>query len=292
MLNFSRVIWVISFLLASAVLFNQCRKESAFDNMILIEGGTFMMGSPEDDPGRYENEIQNLVSVSSFYIGKYTVTQRDYEKVIRNNPSHFKGKNLPVEMVSWYDAVEFCNKLSRREGLTPVYIIEKNKTDLNNINGYDDVGWLVSWKADANGYRLPTEAEWEYACRAGTTTFFNTGNNIGPEDANFNWRYEITGSDLGEYGQITTEVGSYTANPWGLYDMHGNVWEWCWDWYNSQYEADERTDPKGPEFGSSRVERGGAWHNHRMHVRSAYRGSLTPSMRGEDLGFRLVRSKL
>jgi len=135
-------------------------------NFVQIKGGTFTMGSPANEANREEDEVQYKVTVSSFKMSKYEITQKEYEKVMENNPSYFKGSNLPVEQVSWYDAITYCNKRSVRERLTPVY----------TINGED-----VTWNRNANGYRLPTEAEWEYACRAGTTTPFSTGNNITTE---------------------------------------------------------------------------------------------------------------
>ena len=144
------------------------------DGLILINGGTFEMGSPETEMQREEDETQHEVTVSDFYIGRYEVTQSEYEEVIGENPSNFKGENLPVENVSWYDAIEYCNKLSKKEGLTLVYTID---------------GENVSWDRSANGYRLPTEAEWEYAARAGTTTPFNTETSISDEEANYYGHY-------------------------------------------------------------------------------------------------------
>ncbi|GBU28681.1 hypothetical protein R84B8_02241 [Treponema sp. R8-4-B8] len=142
--------------------------------MVFIQGGTFTMGSPTNEPGRSSYEVQHQVTVSSFYMGKYEVTQKEYKEIMGTNPSNFKGDNLPVEQVSWYDAIEYCNKRSQKEGLTPAY----------TRNGYN-----VTWNKNANGYRLPTEAEWEYACRAGTTTPFSTGNNVTTSQANYDGNY-------------------------------------------------------------------------------------------------------
>jgi formylglycine-generating enzyme required for sulfatase activity len=239
-------------------------------NMVRVEGGTFQMGSPSSEPGRINDEgPQHQVTVSSFYMGKYEVTQREYREVMGTNPSSIKGgDNLPVENVSWYDAVEYCNALSRKEGLTPAY----------TISGSGD-NRTVTWNLSANGYRLPTEAEWEYACRAGTTTAYNTGANI---NNNTGW-YEDNSA------RSTQEIGRKPANAWGLYDMHGNVGEWCWDWF-TDYTSGTQTDPVGASSGSNRVARGGSWFDSAQYVRSACRVHPTPSLRNRDLGFRLVRN--
>jgi formylglycine-generating enzyme required for sulfatase activity len=171
------------------------------NSLVNIEGGAFMMGSPPEEVGRYDNETQHQVMVSSFYIGKYNVTQKEYMEVMGLNPSKFRGDNMPVENVSWLDAVQYCNRLSQRENLTLAYTIN---------------GEQVSWNRDANGYRLPTEAEWEYACRGGTTTPFNTGTHITTFQANYNGNYPYDGNIKGTYRERTTAVGSFTPNTWGL----------------------------------------------------------------------------
>jgi len=248
-------------------------------NMVRINGGTFTMGSPASEPERNSNEgPQHQVTVSPFYIGKYEVTQAEYESVTGANFSEFKGINLPVEMVSWFDAVEYCNKLSQREGLTPAYSISVSMN-----SGF------VTWNRGANGYRLPTEAEWEYACRAGTTTPFSTGNNITTNQANYNGNFPYNNNAKGAYLGKKTAVGSFGPNPWGLYDMHSNVSEWCWDW-NGTYSDAAQTDPVGAPSGFDRVWRGGNVDHFAKFLRSASRIGNTPSYRGTNLGFRLARN--
>jgi formylglycine-generating enzyme required for sulfatase activity len=267
-------------------------------NMVRINGGTFTMGSPASEPERVDDEVQHRVTVSSFYMGKYEVTQREWREVMGNNPSDFKGDDLPVEQVSWYDVVEYCNKRSEKEGLTPVYAINKSRNDPNNTapttGGYewenDTIRWLVTWNRNANGYRLPTEAEWEYACRAGTATPFSTGNNITTGQANYDGNNPYNGNTKGTYRKRTTLAGSFAPNAWGLYDMYGNVWEWCWDWYGA-YARGAQTNPLGAGSGSDRVVRGGSWFNVARHLRSAIRSSFTPARRDDCVGFRLARSE-
>jgi formylglycine-generating enzyme required for sulfatase activity len=257
-------------------------------NMVRINGGTFQMGSPVNEVSRDSNEVQHRVTVRSFYMGKYLVTQKEYYEVMGIPPGRFEDSNLPMEKVSWYYAVEFCNLLSQREGLTPAYTIDKSISDPNNTNIYDKVKWLVTLNQNANGYRLPTEAEWEYACRAGTTTPFSTGNNINTNQANYNGNYPYNNYAKGIYRDKTTAVGSFAPNPWGLYDMHGNLWEWCWDWYGS-YASGSQTNPSGPVSGTGRVIRGGEAGSGGQYLRSAYRKQY-PSDSGYGIGFRLVRN--
>jgi len=187
--------------------------------MVYIEGGNFMMGSPEAEQYRGDDEKQHRIKVSSFWIGKYEVTQREYLTLMGTNPSNSKGDYLPVERVNWYDAVEFCNKMSERHGLKLYYKISKNKKDRRNRSKYDELKYSVT-VIGGKGYRLPTEAEWEYACRAGTTTAYYWGDK-GKSD--YLYSYEIK------------PVGTESPNAFGLYNMSGNVWEWCWDWYNEHY---------------------------------------------------------
>jgi formylglycine-generating enzyme required for sulfatase activity len=241
------------------------QKPVELNGMVRIEGGSFMMGSPESEADRGGGETQHQVTLSSFYIGKYEVTQKEWVEVMGSNPSHFKGDNLPVEMVSWYEVIEYCNKRSVKEGLTPAY----------TVSGTD-----VTWNRSANGYRLPTEAEWEYACRAGTTTPYSSGRSV-----------DAAGWYSSNSGSTTHPVGTKQANGWDLYDMHGNVYEWCWDWYGT-YPSGAQTDPMGASSGAGRVIRGGSWSHYGEVLRSALRYYNPPSGRYYTLGFRLLRPSL
>jgi formylglycine-generating enzyme required for sulfatase activity len=277
---------LISILIISLV-FVSCLKQNDF---VLINGGTFAMGSPASEPERYEKEgPQHQVTVRSFYMGKYEVTQKEYQEVMGANPSDFKGGRLPVDQVSWYDAVEYCNKRSQKEGLTPAYTINKDLEDPYNTDKFDETKWTVTLNKEADGYRLPTEAEWEYACRAGTTTPFSTGNNITTRQANYDGNYPYNNNNKGKYRKKTMPAGSFAPNPWGLYDMHGNVWEWCWDWYG-KYSDEGQVDPEGAASGSGRVLRGGTWNESASGVRSAFRYYDYLYVRYFDIGLRLARN--
>jgi len=261
--------------------------------MVLIKGGTFTMGGPVEETNSFHDERPlHEVTLTSFYISKYEITQKEWKDVMGDNPSNFIGDNLPVEMVSWYDALIFCNKLSVKNGRHPAYRI-LGKTDPSDWGAapvYPDINAV--WDAveivdDANGYRLPTEAQWEYACRAGTTTPFSTGKNITTDQANYNGHYPYQNNPEGVYLETTVEAGSFKPNAWGLYDMHGNVWEWCWDWHGS-YEEEAQKNPQGAVIGAYRVARGGSWTNNARFLRSAARGSSVPAFRESIIGLRIV----
>ncbi len=228
----------------------------------LIPAGAFTMGSPTSEPGRDSDEAQHQVTLTkAFYCGKFEVTQAQWESVMGSNPSYFKdaGPDAPVERVSWDDCQEFLKRLCQMEAV-------------------------------AEGtYRLLTEAEWEYACRAGTQTPFCYGNDLDATMANFYGGQPYGAGPKGVYRETTVAVGSFQANAWGLYDMQGNVEEWCGDWYAEVYEGEPQTDPLGPSSGEDRVVRGGSWVNGSGNLRSAFRRESTPGLGHDDLGLRLVR---
>jgi formylglycine-generating enzyme required for sulfatase activity len=275
----------------------------AIISMVQIPAGTFIMGSPVGEAGRRseydnDNEMQHSVTLTkSFKMGKYQVTQEQYQVVMGSNPSSrtsaVSGESgtpgkLPVEQVSWYDAIVFCNKLSVMEGLSPVYSISgsTDPSTWGTVPTSSDATWnAVVMDRNKNGYRLPTEAEWEYACRAGTTTAFNNGND--------DYTDATSVGAVGWYGSNasgrTHQVGLKTPNAWGLYDMHGNVFEWCWDWYKADITADT-IDPTGAVAGEIRVLRGGCYVELGNYLRSASRPlGVNPSSSFFALGFRLVR---
>ena len=233
--------------------------------MVHIPGGMFMMGSPEDEPEREfwqegTESPQHLVTIEPFYLAKYLVTQAQWQAVMGNNPSEFKGDNRPVEQVSWNESVEFCQRLS-------------------DITG--------------NQYQLPSEAQWEYACRAGTTTPFYFGPTITTELANFNGNYPYGSAPEGVYRQETTDVGSFPPNAFGLYDMHGNLWEWCADRWHSSYEGAPTDGSVWEEQGEAGlfVVRSGSWDDYARWARSANRYWVGPAERGDNCGGRPSRIK-
>ena len=245
--------------------------------MVLIPAGIFQMGNTGAYYSASNSEILvHTVTISkAFYMSKYEVTQKQYLAVMDTNPSNYKGENLPVERVSWNDAVAFCNALSQQEGKTPCYTIN---------------GTSVTCNFAANGYRLPTEAEWEYAAKAGTSTDFYSGSLTNPNCTPIDANLDNIAWYCGNAKSTTPSVGQKQPNAFGLYDMSGNVYEWCWDW-GSSYSSTAETDPKGPTSGKGHVIRGGSWNNDANYCRSAARIFVFggPNGYGDGIGFRIVR---
>jgi formylglycine-generating enzyme required for sulfatase activity len=235
--------------------------------MVFVPAGEFVMG---DNGGEDDEKPAHTVRISSFYIDKHEVTQKDYEALMGRNPSKWKDPERPVERVSWLAAIKYCNMRSLREGLKPCY-------DANTLN----------CDLSADGYRLPTEAEWEYACRAHTSTRYSFGNDSAelPYCAWFK----------ANAGETTHPVQQRHSNPWDLHDMHGNVAEWCNDYYREGYEETSgTTDPRGPDSGEERVLRGGSWRSSEQACRCSARHSEAPGFADvcfgyEAYGFRCVR---
>jgi formylglycine-generating enzyme required for sulfatase activity len=252
--------------------------------------GTFQMGSPPAEEERSDGETQHRVTLTKgFYLGIHEVTQAQWQAVMGSNPSEFKGKDdaekkcLPVENVSWLDCVEFCVKLGERQGKRPCYRLTNVKRRPDGSIEAADVEML----GGSTGFRLPTEAEWEYACRAGTTTPFCFGETISTDQANYDGNFAYGKGKKGVYRKQTTPVGSFPANAWGLYDMHGNVWEWCQDWYGP-YPSRDIEDPQGADKGDARVMRGGSWYYDPGRCRAAYRDGCAPAHRCLNDGCRVV----
>ena len=238
-------------------------------NLVMVPKGSFTMGSPAAEAGHDPSEKEHPVTLTTdFWMAESEVTQRQYRNLMGSSPSNFKGDDLPVERVSWYDAVAYCNALSVKENLTPCY----------QISG-TTVGWTDGLKC--TGYRLPTEAEWEYAA-----------NPAAPPRTIYAGADTVDGvAWIGtNSGNTTHAVKTKTANGRGLYDLSGNVWEWVWDWYQSNYEALPATNPIGPSTAANRVIRGGSWYDTATSARVAQRSSISPTNRYAILGFRFVRS--
>ncbi len=221
---------------------------------VWVPPGTLLAGSPPEETHRRDDEPQHAVTLTrGLYLAAHPVTQAQWRAVMGNVPALFPGDTLPVEKVSWDDCQEFCERLSLQEGAE---------------------------------HRLPTEAEWEYACRAGTAGPFHTGSTLSTEQANYDGREAYGKGTTRPFRGATTPVGTFPANAWGLFDMHGNVWEWCSDWYGP-YPASHTTDPTGPAEGDARVLRGGSWLNPPWYCRSAYRYWADPATRAGHIGFRV-----
>ncbi len=263
------------------LLVSACTKDK-LEPFVFIEGGAFVNSN-----SRYHDESMKL---PGFYMGRYEVTQKEWTDIMGNNPSTFKGDSLPVETVSWYDCIEYCNKRSEREDLQPYYVIDKNKKDPTNKNENDTVKWSISINANSNGYRLPTEAEWEYAASGGqkSKNYIYSGSNkvdkvawfwknSGKKKLDGEWNWNILQSNLNQ----PHLAKSKKANELGLYNMSGNVREWCWDWY-------EDSDHTG---NNTKVWKGGGWIGDSACCEISYRGKLEANGLGPDQGFRICRNE-
>ncbi len=285
-----------------AILWKARTSKSTGLELVPLTPREYRMGSPKNESGRRLDEPEHAVLLTRPYlIGVTEVTQEQYKKVMDRSPSWFaksgggkaRVENLdtsafPVESVSWYDAIAFCNALSKRDGFEPYYTMTDEKRD------GDSISHATVRIAGGHGYRLPTEAEWEYACRAGWYRSYNYGGLNTGAQANLK-----PSASAGGYGGAhswkalgrTTKVGSYPASSWNLFDVHGNVGEWCWDWYDSNYYANSpRKDPLGPDKGTVRVVRGGSWMVAEESCRSASRLSVAPGERKDYIGFRIART--
>jgi len=234
-------------------------------NMVLVEGGTFQMGSNSGDDS--EKPVHDVL-INSFYISNHEVTQREWEDIMSDNNSQYKNENLPVQNINWDEAVQYCNLRSSREGLNKCYSFEEK-------NGQIKCDWNM------NGYRLPTEAEWEYSARGGKKSqkkIYSGSNEI-----------DIVSWYFSSIGDTVHNVMTKTPNELGLYDMSGNVWEWCWDWFG-KYSDKLQKNPVGAISGTHRIIRGGAWDEEENCCSVSYREGADPSFKSDNIGFRIVRT--
>lgn len=278
----------ISILTVSALLFLCACSPKAptaaqnTEGLVLVQGGIFK----NKNSGYYDADAE----LTDFYIGKHEVTQKEWVAVMGDNPSEFVGDDLPVEMVSWYDCIEYCNKRSEKEGLEPHYIIDKEHLDPSNKNEFDSLKWTVTVNPEANGYRLPTDSEWEYAAGGGqkSKNFIYSGSdtlqdvgwfwqNAGDEELSGNWSWNLIENNNAK----THPVGTKQPNELGLYDMSGNIREWCW----------ESTEDVNNGNGFVRIWKGGGWIGDASACETSYRGMYEADDSGSDQGFRICRNR-
>jgi formylglycine-generating enzyme required for sulfatase activity len=245
---------------------------------VLLESGTFMMGDESGSDAR-----RQVTLTSAFYLCDHEIRQEEWSSVMGWNDSAFLGDARPVEKITWLDAVNYCNERSMREGLAPPYNITNRIYDGSHLSLA-----TVSWNPGANGYRLPTEAEWEYACRGGSTTELCNGDLVYEGCAPIDRNLDQVGWYCGNAGGQTQDVMQKAPNAWQLHDMHGNVSEWCWDWYGRYGQS--VTDPTGPATGMNRIVRGGDWSSSGSACRSGYRDKLSPELGWNRVGLRLARN--
>jgi formylglycine-generating enzyme len=267
----------ISIVFIALIIALSCSKKAS-ENFVLVKGGEFVNSK--------SNYYGKNIKVPDFYIGKYEITQKEWVHLMQNNPSEFKGDNLPVETITWYDCIDYCNKRSIKEGLKSYYNIDKNKKDPGNDDERDDMRWEVTINEKANGYRLPTVMEWEYASGGGqmSKSFTYSGSNE-IEEVGWYWcnsgDKKLTGmwiwSTIQRNHCKTKPIGSKKPNELGLYNMSGNVREWCWDWKINGTEPKERSW------------RGGGWAGADFCCESSYEGSYVGNSKGADAGFRVCR---
>ncbi|ASB48783.1 formylglycine-generating enzyme family protein [Alkalitalea saponilacus] len=266
--------------LMPVLILSGCKKDAS-NELILINGGEFK--------NEHSYFFGKDIVVKDFFLSKYEITQKEWIEVMGYNPSQFSGDNLPVDMVSWYECILYCNRRSEVEGFTPYYIVDTLKIDLNNFSEFDDLKWSVKINEAADGYRLPTEIEWDYAASGGIKSnnyIYSGSNNL--KDVAWYWRNSGNIYLDGKWSWVNIEnnhsrtrpVGQKRPNELGLYDMSGNVREWCWDWY----EDDEL------ESGHRRVWRGGGWIGGEHACAISYRGMFEANGSGPDQGFRVARN--
>ena len=324
----------IAFLIFVSVFVISCNRKKVHDQLVVVDGGQFVMGDDKIAlPWGYYSHAEHVVTLSSFLVAPYEVTQHEFEEIMGYNPSFYQGSSKnrqvasseeqvlrPVDKVNWYEAIVFCNKLSVENGLKPAYLKEINIEDYENLDkildnegkkalangepvwsrdvnlwgkipankGFED--WdSISWDKKANGYRLLTEAEWEYVAKGGNLSknYTSSGFNFSDSDVKkYCWSKKNS-------NKVTHQVGILSPNELGVFDMAGNLQEWCWDWFDEKYyytpEANDK-NPSGPESGEDRCVRGSCWDDEDEDLAVIIRGSSSPYITGRRTGFRICRN--